>query len=199
MSAAARLSWRTSAARSRSTFGARWRSGRSPRAQLALDLSEPTGRGVTLFVHLSESAVARLDNTDTPVLVDQVAAWCAGAQVTIKPVIDLNEARSVAGYVPTAPIAERARLAWPRCVFPYRTRRARRCDLDHRVPYGEGPTSTSNLAPLCRTHHRMKTFCSWTYEPAATTTDHGVPTAFTWTSPAGDRFRVDQHGSSPEP
>jgi hypothetical protein len=44
----------------------------------------------------------------------------------------------------------------------------------------------------------MKTFAGWAYEPAATT-EHGVPTSFTWTSPHGDRFRVDHHGSSPEP
>ncbi len=44
----------------------------------------------------------------------------------------------------------------------------------------------------------MKTFTGWTYEPAATT-EHGVPTAFTWTSPTGDQYRVDHHGSSPEP
>ncbi len=33
----------------------------------------------------------------------------------------------------------------------------------------------------------MKTFTGWTYEPAATT-DHGIPTAFTWTSPTGDQL-----------
>jgi hypothetical protein len=175
--------------------------GQIARAQLALDLTETTGRGVTLYVHLSASAVATMDNTDTPVLITQVASWCAGANVTIKPVIDLNEARVVGGYVPTDPLAERVRLTWPRCVFPFCTRRARRCDLDHRVPYPDGPTSTANLAPLCRTHHRMKTFAGWTYEPAATT-EHGVPTAFTWTSPTGDHYCVDRHGSvllEPEP
>ena len=36
----------------------------------------------------------------------------------------------------------------------------------------------------------MKTHSGWTYEPAATT-EHGVPTAFTWTSPTGARFQVD--------
>jgi hypothetical protein len=44
----------------------------------------------------------------------------------------------------------------------------------------------------------MKTFNGWTYLPAETT-DTGIPTAFTWTSPHGHRFRVDRHGSSTEP
>ena len=175
--------------------------GEIARAQLALDLTddEATGRGVTLYVHLSESDVARLDNTDGPVLVDQVAAWCAGATVTIKPVIDLHDHHRVDGYVPTDPITERVRLSWPRCVFPFCTRRSRRCDQDHRVPHAQGgPTCPCNLAPLCRTHHRMKTFAGWNYRPAETT-DTGIPTAFTWTSPSGNRFRVDGTGSQPEP
>ena len=118
------------------------------------------------------------------------------ADVTVKPVIDLNH-RESAGYAPSGSDAERVRLAWPQCAFPFCTRRAR-TDLDHRMPYPDGPTSTTNLAPLCRAHHRMKTHCGWTYEPAATT-DHGVPTAFTWTSPAGVRFQVNHHGSAPLP
>ena len=41
--------------------------GEIARAQLALDLdTEQPGRAVTLYVHLSESGVATLDNTDTP-------------------------------------------------------------------------------------------------------------------------------------
>ncbi len=90
-------------------------------------------------------------------------------------------------------MAERVRLTWTQCVFPFCTRRAR-LDLDHREPWPDGPTSSANLAPLCRTHHRMKTFSGWTYEPADTP-EHGIPTAFTWTSPTGTRFRADRHGS----
>ena len=63
--------------------------------------------------------------------------------------------------------ANRCCSTWPQCVFPYCTRRTRRCDLDHRCPHGDGgPSCPCNLTPLCRTHHRMKTFSGWTYEPA---------------------------------
>ena len=166
------------------------------RAQLALDLDTTAGaRGVELVIHLSDSAVATVDGI--PVLADHVATWCTAANVTVKPVIDLNQAAESTGYTPSDSVAERVRLARPQCVFPFCTRRAR-TDLDHRVPWPDGRTSSTNLAPLCRTHHRMKTFSGWGYEPAATT-EHGVPAAFTWTSPAGDRYRVDGHGSSPEP
>ncbi len=61
------------------------------RGELALGVAPgtPTGRGVTLYVHLDGTDVADVDGT--PVLVDQVAEWCGGAEVTIKPVIDLNQ------------------------------------------------------------------------------------------------------------
>ncbi len=44
----------------------------------------------------------------------------------------------------------------------------------------------------------MKTFSGWTYQPAENT-DTGIPTAFSWTNPGGNRFRVDARGSTPLP
>ncbi len=166
------------------------------RGELALGLAPgaPARRGVTLYVHLDGTDVADVDGT--PVLIDQVAEWCGGAEVTIKPVIDLNQPVAGTGYAPSDSLAERVRLAWPECVFPFCTRRARHADLDHREPWPAGPTSTANLAPLCRTHHRMKTFSGWSYDPAATS-EHGVPASFVWTSPSGDRFLTDRFGSIP--
>ena len=39
----------------------------------------------------------------------------------------------------------------PGCLVP-----AHRCDLDHRRPWPEGPTSGTNMWPLCRRHHKLK-------------------------------------------
>jgi hypothetical protein len=39
----------------------------------------------------------------------------------------------------------------PGCMVP-----AERCDIDHRQPWPEGPTTGDNLGPLCRRHHSMK-------------------------------------------
>ncbi|GAB3471107.1 HNH endonuclease signature motif containing protein [Kineococcus endophyticus] len=44
----------------------------------------------------------------------------------------------------------------PGCVRP-----AADCDLDHVVPWPEGPTTAENLQALCRTHHRFKTQFVW--------------------------------------
>ena len=54
-------------------------------------------------------------------------------------------------------------------------------DLDHRQEWPEGQTTSSNLFPPCRGHHRLKTFTDWTY-------DYDPATGFTWTSPLGYRY-----------
>ena len=52
-------------------------------------------------------------------------------------------------------------------------------DLDRIVAWHQGGrTESTNLAPLCRLHHRMKTHGSWTYRRIDLTT-------FEWTSPMG--------------
>ncbi|MCW2813087.1 MAG: endonuclease [Nocardioides sp.] len=128
--------------------------GEMARGQQALDL----GRGVTLYAHLDASDVALLDNTQTPVLVQQVKDWCtaAGTKVTVKPVIDRATNPSTDSYRPSEAIREHVVLRDRTCVFPYCRRR--KVDLDHIVPFDAGgTTSADNLAMLCRRHHRAKT------------------------------------------
>ena len=161
------------------------------------------GRGVTLYAHLdSDSMHASLDNIGGgDVLIEQIKAWCqtVGTTVTIRPVIDLNTQISTDAYTPTDKLTEQIRLRDQVCVFPHCTRRARFCDLDHRAPYNRrnpaagGPTTTTNLALLCRKHHRAKTFSAWTY-------DTPQPGVYDWTSPSGLKLRVTRgrrHGRMP--
>ena len=42
------------------------------------------------------------------------------------------------------------------CAFSTCSRPADLCDLDHEIAHPRGPTSGSNLRPLCRRHHRLK-------------------------------------------
>lgn len=70
------------------------------------------------------------------------------------------------------------------CRFPGCARRARHADLDHTVAWAHGgPTDASNMAHLCRAHHRLKHKTGWrmTHEPG------GV---IRWTSPAGHVLRT---------
>ena len=114
----------------------------------------------------------------------------------MKQVIDLRERLECRGYEPTEKIREHVIVRDGTCVFPWCGRNARRCDLDHIVAYDHdhpedgGPTSTDNLAALCRRHHRLKTSGRWRYEMTE-------PGAFVWVSPLGNTYLRDHTGSRP--
>jgi Domain of unknown function (DUF222) len=55
-------------------------------------------------------------------------------------------------------LAEAVMLRAGTCRFPTCSVPADRCDLDHHDPWPHGATSASNVDPLCRRHHRAKTF-----------------------------------------
>ncbi|NYE36904.1 hypothetical protein F4692_002037 [Nocardioides cavernae] len=162
----------------------------------------PVAREVVLHTHFNATptpdgpildATGRLEEGQRLVLLDHVKDWCTDShtKVTIRPVIDLNAELSTPAYEPTTRIREAVILRDRTCMFPWCTRSARRCDLDHVIPFDAGgPTSTTNLAPLCRTHHRLKTHSSWHYETPE-------PGAYEWTSPHGHRFRRDPTGTQP--
>jgi hypothetical protein len=70
--------------------------------------------------------------------------------------------RDPAGYRPNAALAQRIRDRDRTCRFPGCGVAARRCDIDHVVPFPEGSTSEDNLMCLCRTHHGFKHHARWT-------------------------------------
>jgi hypothetical protein len=59
------------------------------------------------------------------------------------------------GYRPGEQLDRFVRLRDRRCRFPGCRARPLSCDLDHNVPWPEGPTSAGNLCCLCRHHHRL--------------------------------------------
>ena len=88
-------------------------------------------------------------------------------------------------------MAEAVRLRDTTCVFPRCGRPAERCDLDHLDPYvpleeggPPGQTGVDALAPLCRRHHRAKTFADFTYRR--------LPDgSYEWTLPTGATVTTD--------
>jgi hypothetical protein len=89
-------------------------------------------------------------------------------------------------YRPTAEV-ERHVIARDRyCAFPSCRMPARRCDIDHVVPFDHrhpergGATTPENLQPLCRRHHRLKT-----HHPGWKVTRDPHSGVATWTSPTG--------------
>jgi hypothetical protein len=181
--------------------------GELARQQLSMDLSvveegaprpsrhHPTPRAkrkLVLYVHLSQDAVtARLERGNALVTAGQVRDWCGEASsVTVKPVLDPAAHDPVDS--PVVPVRHRELVAVRdhTCVFPWCTRPARSCDVDHTVPSARaGPTCPCNEAALCRRHHRVKTFGGWTY-----TTLH--PGTHLWRSPHGYQYLRDPTGTT---
>jgi hypothetical protein len=85
------------------------------------------------------------------------------------------------GRFPSARLAQAIRIRAGTCRYPTCSVPADRCDLDHHEPWPEGHTSASNLDPLCRRHHRGKTF-AW----LAAVRDHD---GADWTMPDAERYR----------
>ena len=154
------------------------------------------GRPVTLYLHLSDQALAgggvgRCENTRTPITPDRIREWCGreGVQLTVKPVIDLQDHVHVAAYEVPDRLKEATGLRDVQCVFPWCTRPARGCDHDHVIPHDQGASTCScNIAALCRHHHRLKTLTAWRY----TMPEPGV---YVWTSPHGYVFLRDHSGT----
>jgi hypothetical protein len=157
-----------------------------------------TRREVVLYVHLSADALRSGDRNAGAwvenagghlVTAGQVAQWCAGT-VTVRPVIDLAETLHSSGYQPSPTLVEAVELRDRTCVFPWCNRPARGCDKDHIVPWDQGgPTSSDNLASLCRRHHRLKTHGGWTYTMLE-------PGSYLWRSPHGHTWLRDTTGTT---
>jgi hypothetical protein len=82
------------------------------------------------------------------------------------------------GYVPSRKLRHLVRARSATCDAPGCQAQALNADLDHTRPWPAGPTSQSNLAPRCRTHHRAKQAPDWTVEQIA-------PGVTRWTLPSG--------------
>ena len=80
-------------------------------------------------------------------------------------------------YTPGPALARLVRAREQVCRMPGCQRSAATCDLDHTVPWPRGDTVASNLGPLCRRHHQLKTHSGWRLEP----TDRG----WRWRLPSG--------------
>ncbi|MFC8731773.1 DUF222 domain-containing protein [Luteimicrobium sp. NPDC057192] len=87
-------------------------------------------------------------------------------------------------YVVPADLRAYLRLRDQTCRFPGCSRAADRCDVDHTTAYvSGGTTDATNLAHLCRTHHRLKHGTRWDVHQT------GTDGTLTWTSPTGRRHR----------
>ena len=152
-------------------------------------------RATNLYVHLTPDDLApdthrcgrpieKLGAATTDLLTDWLTRYAAaGGKVIVRPVLDLDRSTAVDQHDPPGRCANSCILRDAHCVFPGCRRDSRACDLDHITAYipiddggPPGQTNPRNLAPLCRTHHRIKTFTAWDYKRL----DDGT---YIWTAP----------------
>ncbi|QDG62854.1 HNH endonuclease signature motif containing protein [Pseudarthrobacter sp. NIBRBAC000502771] len=95
-------------------------------------------------------------------------------------------------YRLTGAIKRWIRLRDAQCTFPGCTNKTPDNETDHLQAWEHGGTTgTSNLAQLCRKHHRLKHHSQWTPGPATSKDPPG------WTSPTGRFYNPEQQDSEP--
>ena len=97
-------------------------------------------------------------------------------------VLDVGRTR----YRPPADLATHIQVRDRACARPGCPAPAESCDLDHTVEFHrlDGTTSATNLGPLCKRDHQVKTDGGF----HLTQTGPGV---FEWTTPTGHRYRIE--------
>ena len=114
------------------------------------------------------------------------------ARITVRPVVVPGDAVPVDGYEIPHTVREAVLLRSPSTAYPWGSSTDRRhLQLDHVEPYlaparggPPGQTSPSNLAPLCRSHHRLKTHTGWDYKRL----DNGD---YAWNATTGHQYDTD--------
>ncbi len=101
---------------------------------------------------------------NSPADAGPVLRWAAGLRDKLQYLETgiCGHARQSTAYRPPPPLVHLIQVRQRTCSFPGCCRAARRCDLDHVVPFGKGgATCECNLTPLCRRHHRGKQTPRW--------------------------------------
>ena len=133
-------------------------------------------------------------------LTQTVANWAnrPAIQINVHPVIDLTTHDISTSPEVTDTLRQRTAHRRPSCAFPHCGKPATACDADHHIAASQGgATCDCNLHPLCRHHHRLKTFTGWTYIPLPPDDPDqtGPDNRYLWTDPHGMVFLVDRHGT----
>jgi hypothetical protein len=121
-----------------------------------------------------------------PAAGQPVIRWVAGlrGKLQLLETGACGHARQSPGYTPPRSLRHLIEVRQRTCAFPGCRRSARRCDLDHTVPFDHGGrTCECNLGPLCRKHHRAKQAPGWHL-------DQAEPGRMTWRLPSGRTYET---------
>jgi hypothetical protein len=107
---------------------------------------------------------------------------------SLRPVPSAKDLVAEPNYRPSSALTRFVQCRDLTCTFPGCDQPATGCDIDHSVPYPNGPTHPSNNTLKCRIHHLLKTFCGWT--------DSQLPDGTVqWSSPNGRRYTTPPTGA----
>ncbi|MEV6410967.1 hypothetical protein [Kribbella sp. NPDC051718] len=156
----------------------------------------------TMYLHITDrtlldgGGVARVERFG-PVFAARLEELLGHGQIVVKPVIDLEKKLNTNAYEVPRELREHLKLIHPVEQFPYGSAETTNStDLDHIQPYDftdtgpPGQTTITNLAPLRRYSHRVKTHGHWAYTRLNDTT-------LEWTTRHGLKFHVDHQGTHP--
>lgn len=148
---------------------------------------DPRAASVTIHVLADAEAVAAQPDSGSAVIAggDAVPTSLLGELIRGGAKVRQLRRPPVAAepkYRPSTALDEFVRMRDLTCRFPNCDRPAEACDIDHAVPWPDGPTHPSNMRCLCRKHHLLKTFFGgWTDRQSPDGT-------IVWTSPTGHTY-----------
>jgi hypothetical protein len=118
--------------------------------------------------------------TPTAAQAAQFATFLRSLNLTLEPIAKggCDHAAAEPRYSPSRRLTHLVRARTATCDAPGCNARALHADLDHTIPYPDGPTDQCNLGPKCRRHHKAKQTPGWKVEQ----TEPGV---IRWTLPSG--------------
>ena len=109
-----------------------------------------------------------------------LAAFLRGLNVIPEPIAkgSCSHADAEPRYTPSRRLAHLVRARTVTCDAPGCAAQAVHADLEHTIPYPQGPSCQCNLAPRCRRHHKAKQAPDWKVEQLE-------PGVARWTLPSG--------------
>ena len=158
---------------------------RHPRTRWCVTLTAPDGTAVAHACARGRYPLLLSDLAPQPPPA-RLAELLRRLNLTFTPVANgtCDHAEAEEHYTPSRKLKHLIRARTATCDAPGCQAQALNTDLDHTIPWPDGPTDQCNLAPRCRTHHRAKQAPDWKVaQPAPGVTRWTLPSGRTLTTP----------------
>lgn len=152
---------------------------RHPRTRWSLTVTDPVGKAIA-HGRARGRRPGLLDGLARRQPPDQLGELLRRLGATLDPIAQAacDHRHAEDGYTPSRKLRDLVRIRTSRCTAPGCDAHASYSDLDHTIPWPNGPTDECNLGPKCRRHHRCKQAPGWKV-------GQPEPGVFRWTLPNG--------------